>query len=348
VKDALNEIPPPSGSADLSASITKAVQLLTSGTNLQREVVVFTDQQALSWKPNDEILWARFDDIRSQSSVPPRVWVVDAASGELGKAANFTIERLQLSRELAVADIPVKVSSKVKYSGGDAPIARKVYFEIDQQRLTDETIQIKLQPKGEATVEFEHRFDVPGSHLLSVVLDDDALAGDNRADAVVTVTDSLPVLLVDGDKKLDPTKSETYFASAALGSTGDQRPWIKATVIAPDELIVDRIKTASIVVLANVERLPESIVEALRHWVSSGHALLFTFGDKVDKDRYRDTFAAAGIDLLPCKLDSLGTEKENDKRGVRVQSSTLELPWLRPFRTDQGGALVDARFSKWW
>ena len=230
VREVLNDLPAPSGSADLPAAINRAIQLLSVGTNLQREVVVFTDLQALGWKIDDKILWTRFDDVRSQSSIPPRVWIMDTASGELGSAANFAVQRLELSRELAVIDIPIKISTTVKYSGGDSMIARKVYLEIDQRRLDDQTIQVKLQPKGEATVEFEYHFDSPGSHLISVALDSDALPGDNRADAVVTVTESLPILLVDGDKKLDPTKCEIYFANAALSSMGEQRPWIKAKV----------------------------------------------------------------------------------------------------------------------
>lgn len=348
VREVLNDVPTPSGSADLPAAINRAIQLLSVGTNLQREIIVLTDLQALSWKVDDEILWARFDDVRSQSPIAPRVWVMDAASGELGSAANFTVERLQLSRELAVIDIPIKISTKVKYAGGDSVIARKVYLEIDQRRLDDHTIQVKLQPNGEATIEFEYLFDSPGSHLISVVLDDDALPGDNRADAVVSVTESLPVLLIDGDMKLDPTRCETYFAHAALSSMGEQRPWIKATVITPEDLNANRLKGMSIAVVANVAKLNESTLDALRQFVSSGHGLLFTLGDKVDKDRYAEMLSGDRKDLFPCHLKSIGTEEGNEKRGVRVDSSSLELPWLRPFRTDHGGSLADARWSHWW
>lgn len=348
VREALNDLPAPSGSADLPAAINRAVQLLAAGTNLQREIVVFTDLQAMAWKVEDDIRWARFDDVRSQAPIAPRVWVIDAASGDLASAANFTVERIHLSRELAVVDIPIKISTTVKYSGGDSSIARKVYLEIDQRRLDDHSIQIKLQPKGESTVEFEYVFDSPGSHLISVVLDADALPGDNRADAVVTVTESLPALLVDGDKKLDPTKCETYFANAALSSMGDQRPWIKAKVITPEELTADQLKDKAIAVIANVAKLNDAALDSLRQFAASGHAVLFTLGDKVDKDHYREMFAADRAILFPCQLNAVATEDGNEKRGVRVNSASLELPWLRPFRADQGGTLSDARFSRWW
>ncbi len=348
VREALNDLPTPSGSADLAVAINKAIQLLSAGTNLQREIVVMTDLQASNWKDDDEIFWARFDDVRAESPIAPRVWILDASQGDLGKAANFTIERLQLSRELAVIGVPVKISSKVRYSGCDAPITRKVHLEIDQQRLSDRSVPLKLQPNGEMTVDFEYRFETSGSHLISLVLDNDALPGDNRADAVVIVTESLPVLIVDGDHKLDPTKRETYFASAALQSTGDEHPWIKPTIVTPEEFTVDQLKPMSVVVIANVSTLSESAIEGLRQFAESGRGVLFTLGDKVDKDRYRELFYSGGQGLFPCRLESLVIEAGDEKRGVRVASGSLELPWLRPFRSDRGGSLSDARWSHWW
>ena len=104
----------------------------------------------------------------------------------------------------------------------------------------------------------------------------------------------------------------------------------------------------SIAVIANVTKLNESALDALHQFVSSGHAVLFTLGDKVDNDRYQEMLSAANGDLFPCQLKSIGVEEGNEKRGVRVNSSSLELPWLRPFRTDQGGSLSDARWARWW
>ena len=372
VREALDDLPAPSGMANLHEAIAKAVQILATGTNLQREVVIFTDQQALSWKPDDGTLWARLDDLRDQSTLPPRIWVIDSAEGQLGKTANFTIERLQLSRELAVPGVPVRISSKVRYRGGETPITRKVYLEVNGQRLAEQTLQLKLQPDGEATVEFEQRFEKSGSHLVSVVLDSDSLPGDNRSDAVIVVAESLPVVLVDGDKKLDPTRSETFFAKAALSAAGADVSWIKPSVIIPEELNADTMRDAAIVVLANVPSVPPETMGLLDRFVASGRGLLFTLGDKVPKEGYgpdpgedgapaeplgpraSDTDAARQeprppiTSLFPVRLTEIVTDTDKESLGVRVAGNSLELPWLRPFRADQGGTLTDARFSKWW
>ena len=331
VKEAINNLSAPAGSSDLVAALRKGIQLLVSGTNLQREIVVFTDLQALNWRSDDIATWAQFDDLRQQSRITPRIWVVDSADEDRGRSSNFAMERLQLSRELAVLGVPVKIRSRVKSFGGDELATRKVYLEIDQIRLDDQTLHIKIPPQGETTVDFEYRFETPGSHLISLVLEDDSLSGDNRADAVVTVTNSLPVLLIDGDHKLDPTKCETFFANAALLAGGNEHSWIQPTVMTPEELTTDRLKSASIAV-----------------FVASGHGVLFTMGDKIDREHYRTSLYAGGQGILPCQLDSIGTEDGNEKRGVRVAGPSLELPWLQPFRADRGGSLSDARWSRWW
>ena len=104
----------------------------------------------------------------------------------------------------------------------------------------------------------------------------------------------------------------------------------------------------SIAVIANVATLNDAAIDALRQFVASGHGVLFTLGDKVDKDHYRIKLFADGKGLLPCRHDQPGTEDGNEKRGVRVLGNSLEQNWLQPFRSDRGGTLSDARWSRWW
>lgn len=347
-REILNERPYFSGTANMVAAIQKAVQVLSSSTNLRREILVFTDLQALGWKCDDAGAWSRLDDNRTQSSIAPRIWVVDAATDELGRAANFAVERLQMPRELAFIDSPVKFNIKVKYQGGDSPVARQVHLEIDQLRVDDRTVQIKLQPNGETTVDFEYRFQTVGSHLVSVVLDDDPLPGDNRADAVVTVADSIPVLLIDGDQNPDPTRCETYFAHAALKAGGTGHSWIKPTVMTPDQITIERLQSAAVVIVANVATLSDPAISGLQKFAASGRGVLFTLGNQVHREHYRTVLYEAGEGLFPCRLEAIVDENEQEKRGVRILSEKLDLPWLKPFRADRGGTLTDARWSHWW
>src|SRR5262249_11510092 len=51
---------------------------------------------------------------------------------------------------------------------------------------------------------------------------------------------------------------------------------------------------------------------------------------------------------LPCRLDSISEDTAAELRGVHISNESLELPWLVPFRSDQGGSPTEARVAKWW
>jgi len=347
VREELNQLPGPSGSSNLAEATAKGVQILNRTTNLIRDVIVLTDGQARGWSADDVNLWARFDDLRSQAAVKPRVWIINV-QGENADRTNFSVDRLQLSRELTVANFPIRVKTKVYYSGGNDPASRRVHLEVDGQRLADNSIGIQLQPNGEASVEFEYRFPTEGSHLISVVLENDNLPGDNRADAAVSVTKALPILLVDGDPNLDPTRRETFFAKSALSARENNAPWIDAQVVDWEKFTADDLAGQQAVLLANVPRLNKEQTKGLKEFVVRGGGLWIALGDRIDRDWYNRELYDDGGGLLPVRIESLHNEMQGDSKGARVLDASMELPWISRFQSEHGGGFAEARFSHWW
>jgi hypothetical protein len=357
VREQLDRLPPPSGSSDLPGAVHKAITMLHQGTNAAREVVVLSDGQALGWRADDEVLWARVDDALQQARFKPRLWSVDVTTADRDgqplrrDRTNYAVDRLELSRELSVPGFPVRVETKVNRRGGegDAGEARRtVHFEVDGQRLADQRRTVVLPPGGEASVEFEYRFTTPGSHLIGVALDDDPLPGDNRAAAAVTVADAVPVLLVDGDPSLEPTKGETFFVKAALTPSLADSPLVRADVVRASEFDPAALTDCRVVLLADVPRLDAAAVQALAEFVERGGGLMLAPGDRCDADEFNHQFGSAGADLAPADLDSVAAETDPKRGGVRVANASLDLSWLAPQRQENGGALHTARFQKWW
>ena len=352
VRDALNGLPPPSGTSNLADATARAVQILSRTSNLSREVVVLTDGQARCWRAEDDNLWTRFDDLRKQPTVKPRVWVVDVAQQKSADRTNFGVETLQLSRELTAVDFPVRVTTKVVYSGGKTTATRRVYLEVDGQRIDEKTLSVQLQPgsegRGERSVEFEYRFASAGSHVIGVTLDDDDLPGDNRSEAAVVVTAALPVLLVDGDPRVEPGQSESHFMRLALTPDANANPLVRATVVKWNEFQPSDLKGAQVVALMNVPRLTDGQVEAISDFVASGGGLFCVLGDKVDKAAYAGNLHAAGNGLLPALPVSIEDDTAEELQGVRVQGASLETSWLKRFRSDRGGDFTKSRFAHWW
>jgi hypothetical protein len=358
VRRELDAIPAPSGTSNLAEAMRKSVQLLSGTSNLSREVVVITDGQAKGWKPQDKNIWSLYDKMLDEPSVKPRTWVVEVGEQDTGKKMNFNLEQLQLSRELSSVGYPIRIKTNIHFSGGKTPTSRKVFFEVDGQRLADKT-QIKtISPDGEVSVEFEYSFNTAGSHLVSVVIEKDNLPGDNRADAAITVTEAIPVLLVDGDPR--PGKplieSETVFAASALTPEENKAPWVKAEVVYWKKLDakpvldnkLDNLADYEAIFLANVPTFTDQQIKKLQEYVLNGGGLFFALGDKVNANHYNGKLFANGQGLLPVSLGAVKEKDPDTKEELQVTDASLNAPWLSRFKSQYDGGFVDTRYNQRW
>jgi len=345
----LDALPPPAGTSQLATAALAAAQVLTRTTHPQRDLIIVADRQAHAWQADDAVAWQRLHDLRELAGVPVRIWACDISPPDFGNGENITVERLQLSRAVAVPDAPVRVTTNIRRSGGaGGPRTCRVELSLDDARQPDQTLQVRLPEQGMVSVEFEPRFRTPGSHLVSVSVDTDALPGDDRADGVVLVRDGLPALLIDGAAAEDPTRSETFFAQAALAADEHGASGVRPTIQTVDATDFAALAPYAVIVLANVETLNDDAARLLAERVkSAGVSLLIAAGDRLDAARYR-TWFAEGRGWLPCRFESIATDTAKELSGVQLSNDSLELPWLQPFRTERGGSLTEGRFTKWW
>ncbi len=349
IRDALDRLPPPGGGSDLVEALSEAVRVLAGTSNLSRDVIVLTDGQARPWFADQAERWAAFDDLCEQAAVRPRIWVVDVTGGAGGTRLNFSLDNLQPSREFTAVNLPVRVKTRLRYTGGAAPMQRRVYLEVDGQRLADATLQTPLlQPGGEFSIEFEQRLTSAGSHWLGVVIDPDDLPGDNRADAAISVIEALPVLLVDGDPRLDPARGETFFLQAAFATSDNEPPLVRARVVDQGLFAAADLAGVRIVVLANVPWLTPAVADALANFVAAGGGLLVAPGDKVDRQNYHELLYRDGRGPLPAALDEVRHDDAESRLGVQIANRGLTLPLVTPLKRERDGGFTEARFSKWW
>lgn len=349
VRSALNHLPPPAGTTHLAEAIRRAVELLRDTKNLRREIVVLTDGQAVGWHADDTLLWERLDDQLESfpETTRPRLWVVTPTEVPETRTAHFRVDHLETSRELAPAGLPITVRTTVHGHGNRQPVDRRVWLEINGQRLADRSLSVRVPPSGKTTVEFEHRFRTTGSHRVAVILDEDQLPGDDRAESVIVAVAALPILLVDGDPQPDLTRSEAFFARAALSARSNQQPWIDVRVVGWDRLEPADLVGPEVIVLANVPRIGAARLGPIVDFVTAGGGLLITLGDRIEHDAWNKLAAESG--LLPVRLIESQQETGNaDEDAIRVADASLTRSWLDRFRSDSGGGFVEARFARWW
>lgn len=348
VRESLDQLPEPSGSSRLNDGILRGLQMVNAGTNVSRHVVVITDGQMYPWRDADAHLWLQLKELREQATVPADIWVVSTQKQQ-PRQSNDALDRLQLSRELTVVDFPVRVRTRVKNSGASSAASRKVYLEIDGQRLADKTISVRIEPDGQATIEFEHRFRTPGSHLIAVSIDRDNLPGDDRSEAAIDVTSALPVLLIDGSTDPNPTRSETFFAKSALSAVSNSTPWIAARTVSSRSFSQSDIRDAKVILMANVSELTDEQTNVINEFVHNGGGLGISLGDHIDRQWYNSQLYRQGRGVMPVWLKDIQSAPVGpDEAPVVIQSESLQLPWISRFQTGGDDGLLDARFTRWY
>lgn len=354
VREELGKLPSPSGSADLPAAIGDGIEILSRTTNLQREVIVITDGQAHGWSAENSLSWQRVDDLRTQPSVKPSIRCFRVGE-KVEDRTNFMVEPIQLSRQTTVPEFPIRISTKIKQLGGSGPVLRKVFFEIDGQRRSDKTLQIRLLPDGEATVEFQHRFLKPGSHVVSVILENDPLPGDNRSDAVVVVQQAIPVLVVDGDPNPDETLSESHYLKIGLALSLKDEPWFSVKTVSWLELETRKFDPFEVIILANVPRINSEVANRIQNFVAAGNGLVIAPGDRVEPSGYSE-FLKSKEPFLPAQFEKTatpvqGSKKEDSKtqfESVRIAADSLKADWLSRFHDKRAVDLLSVRMTNWW
>ncbi len=346
VRKTLDQIPEPTGTSNLIEATIDAVRILSTTSNVTREVVLLTDGQAFPWNIEDNFGLQRLDDILKQPEITPSVSVVNL-SADQGERSNCSIDRIELSRELTVPGFPIRFRTTIRQSGGVA-IQKEVSLAINGQPSPESTRIVNLLPNGEALVEFEHVFPTTGDFRISLSIDADNLPQDDFSEAIVVVEDGIPVLLVDGAPNIDETQAETFFLKSAFASSSTESPWIRTEVIQPSELNEELLTKARVVFLSNVATTPVAQQLDLIDFVLAGGGLVIAPSEMTNAKDWNAFQFDEDNPFLPAEFTQIEEEDPASEEFVTIESLSLEAAWLRSLRKESGVDFWTTRFSKWW
>jgi hypothetical protein len=327
--------------ADIPHAISAAVQQLDARPNPRRELVVVSDMQAHDWKLDDATRWSFLGNAVHSSRVTPNIILAGVARRQ---PANAAVTGVTLSRAIVDCFSPVTFNFSIENNGSEPLNGITVSFAADG--VTKTTRSMDLAPNAKMVVGFEHRFDAPGSHYVACRLRcaADMLPEDDELLYSVPVTDRLPVLLVDGNRREQALAGSAGFLAIALAPKDKDDPaW--RTVIETKTIDMSELRSADLskfkaVVLANVAAVPGSIVSDLEKFVFAGGGLLVVLGERVQIDAYnRDLFRQGG-GLLPVRLEHTAYALEGvDTRpveAVHLAAIVSDSPSLELFRPEKG------------
>jgi hypothetical protein len=331
VRQALKRVQLSVAGTNLTEAIARAEVLAAASTADSREVWVFSDLQDSGWEMQTA----------SAPSDPSRVGFV-FVSIRPQKAVNRAVTAIQFGAVRPVVGVPFRFRPLISFTGDDATEAR-VRLYVDDELVSERTVE-KLPGGRWAMPSFHHTFKKGGWHHGSIEVDDANLPQDNKRFFALEVLEGVKVLAVNGAPSQVPHLDELFFLRLALTAAPEgQEPPVQVETIAPDAVATAELNKYRVVVLANVESLPEAAVEKLENFVAAGGSLLVTLGDRVSKDFYNETFAGATRrfgGLLPGRLKDVRGNPNAGADTSFIGSVDFRHPALAPFQEIRSGTLI--------
>ncbi len=318
----LRQLAPSQGAADIPKALQTAIKSVPAGKEVIRFITVISDGRAYGWRADATAEWASLFNL-SQRASPPSVLRADLVAGDGGPVSNLAVEKLAAARAVAAVSQPVALTATVKNTGGLQSQPGSLAWSAGGQSIGLSAVPA-LDAGAETTVTLSQPFPVPGLMDISCKLTGhDDLSLDDSARFLLNVTESAPILVVEGESHFDPLQSDSAYLLSALGwqANGDSatKTAALASIFRPklinwQKLDGENLASYQCVVLANVPQLPADTVQKLARFVNSGGGLWIALGNQTEVASFNKLFFASGAGLSPASLkqpvgDALDREK---------------------------------------
>jgi hypothetical protein len=303
----LNNVKPDMFRANLASALDSAADLLLRSHMSDRQIVVVTDQQAVSWRGVNADFARRWQRrLRDAAGQTPRMTVIPVGAAE---AANVAVESVQVLSTPVIRDMTAEIEVKLRNFDTAPSIGLPLTITAGGKDIYNSTLNL---PAGASTtVRCSTKFAAAGSQVISARIQNAGPTFDDLSETVIEVIDPVSVLIISGDQR-DPQiagsfRSEGDFARVALmpfaaaGESGADPAQVQ--VVSADAWPeLDRSKHR-VVILANVARFTPRQVRQIEQYVYGGGGLLVTAGNLVRIDDYNSQLWRDGAGVLPAELE---------------------------------------------
>lgn len=352
----IQTLPQPRGSCDGPAAIQAAIQALAKSSAGRREIIVLTDGQRRGW--TDESSMLGWDSAAGQlGENGPRVWMVNLDPDRPADPPNRSVSPLRASRVIASTGQQVTFRGALQRRGAGQQLPTgRLRLSVDNKSAGDVPLPNIAGDKGQTPFTIAQRFAAPGSHLVTVQSEPDAMPGDDRQDFALEVLPQLPVLLIDGDPNPAAARGGAEFLRDALAPARDPSPSVLVKSMPVSAFssadatrdIAGPGTAPRVIALCNVARLTLPQQSAIAAFLESGGGVLVTCGERSDANHYNQDLHRAGRGWLPAALAQQHGDVSNLAHAAQPLADTFFHPALELFREAQAGGLGDARFPRYW
>ncbi len=335
-------------------------------------VYFFTDMQKATWPEqgtgnrkqgtgNGEKEKEKADSVRDEINRRAQVIFVDVGKDGV---SNTAVTDLSIEDPFIAADANIQIKYALHNFGTETRKNLRVELLKGRAReaesdppLTMHVVDQQLVPQLSAgenkSLVFPHHFKEPGTYVIQVRIESDALPADDLRSMIVTVKKTIPVLLVNGKASPDRFDQATQFLQFALdpfpkGTEPKSRP-VRPTVVSAAEfssMTDNELQGYDALFFCDVGQLGPVEVRRLSLFLRLGGGIVFSTGDRVAehlKD-YNELLYHKGQGLLPVRLMT----KEEGPFSFRMEEADYQLPPINAFVADPDKlALGASRFSQY-
>ena len=314
--DTLERVHITDGTMQVMHTLTSAAVTLASGHNAVKQIIIIGDGQVEGWNIESTERWQTIKQIFSTLPMEPTViWRTLPLPVSI---RNLAISDISLSRNVIGTDRQVRIQVTVVNSGSEAVTPENVTLSVGTKVIKASDMR-QLEPGSSQTFNFDYTFETSGATIITAkVVANDDLPSDDTFKYVVPVMDNLKVLVVDGTPSPDVFKRGSTFITLALRpemaklaaaaiSKGnpeeDERDFLLETTVKDFSQLnsILNFDAYSVVILANVPKMSEDVLNKLSSYVARGGGLLILPGARADKDLY-NKWLFNGTSVLPLKL----------------------------------------------
>ncbi|MFL5331180.1 MAG: VWA domain-containing protein [Gemmataceae bacterium] len=354
------------GLVDLTQAMQQAEELLNRSPRkfAHRAVYFFTDLQRSQWSnpPTPTGSWVEpWQRLHARSDVA----IVDVGPGP---TANLAVASLELADPVLLAGSHSALTATVQnflqqaqsqlrvelWQSKTNSVGRSAEEAPYPPRMVRQEL-LNLASGTSASVSFPVEFRNAGDYLLEVRLQPDALAADDRRALPVSVRESLPVLLVNGQPSPDKLDTATGWLATAL-APADKNQSTARFPVKPRVIDESRFSDPDLdlneydcVYLCDVARLGPRDCNRLEAYVRRGGTVVFTLGPNTDPETYNRLLYRNGEGLLPARLLARQRAQGDAFFNITADRDAFRRAPLSAFLADDDSAsLLSARFKEYW
>ena len=256
---------------------------------------------------------------------------------------NLSLTSLTGAVQVAAAGVPLRLTVKLKNQSDQlVRDVRAAVFD-DGVKIPINVVFDKVEPHTEVEHEFDVRLASASRHKLHVSLDPDILPEDNVRYLAVDVSQSLPVLIIDGSTTGDAAAYIADALAADPASTG-----VSTTIENPDALRRLPLETFRAIYLINVAELAPDAVELLDRYVTAGGGLMWYAGPAVRPAFYNGELYREGQGLFPVRLAAAPVEMATDLTSQEPDLSVVPHPIFQVLTGDDNPFLQSVAIKQYF